>query len=112
MAIWIKNEQGGFMTAYTVEHQGEIFILTEKEYGALAEFGVDVADGSASSDVAVRDFLRNLGVPFEEEPAQLSDDQINLNAYYGQGSAHFNERDCGGVLASDGCVYSDADPGL
>src|SRR5262245_37464554 len=66
MAIWIRNEQGDFVTAHTVKHQGEIFILSKQEYDALAEAGADVAAGADGQKV-VRDFLRDLGGPITDE---------------------------------------------
>lgn len=66
MAIWIRNEEEDFITTYTVEHDGQIFILSEEEYDALTYFIPEVADGSISEEDAVRNFLRRLGVPLSE----------------------------------------------
>jgi len=57
----MRDEKGEFCTAYTVEYRGEVFIVTEREYDALAESGPNVADGSIGGDDAIGDFLRGLG---------------------------------------------------
>lgn len=65
MAIWIRNREGDFVTAYTVTYNNETFILTDEENDALAEYGPVVADGTIREQDAIRDFLRGIGVSLD-----------------------------------------------